>query len=64
LREHYEEKLYRVYVTNSIRGISRGESMVREYVELLDNRKSVEDNRNGNEIAADIINKLGLRFEE
>ena len=51
-------------MTNSIYGISRGEGLKYKYIDLLENRISKEDSRTGDEIAADIIQRLELRFKE
>lgn len=51
-------------MTNSIRGIGRGESLEYMYLDLLNRKIPKEDTRTGDEIAADVVNKLGLRFEE
>ena len=64
MRRHLEEKLYRVYMTNSIRGIVQGEALKYKYIDLLRNDIPEEDKRTGDEIAADVIKELGLRFEE
>lgn len=53
---------YRHYVANSLRGINRNESYNLTLYEML-NPKPV-DTRTGDEIAADIINKAGLKFKE
>lgn len=64
IHRHTEEKLYRVYMTNSIRGAVRGEMLKYQYIDLLNGTTPTEDTRTGTEIAADIISKYGLRFEE
>ena len=52
-----------MYMTNSIRGIGSGEVLKYRYLDLLNGKTPTEDNRTGDEIAADIMDKCGLRFE-
>jgi hypothetical protein len=56
--------LYRVYTANSIYGIGRGEILKYKYSDLISGNTPAEDTRTGNEIAANVIDRLGLRFEE
>ena len=51
-------------MTNSVRGIARGESLKYEYVDLLKGDLPKEDNRSGDEIAADVINSIGLKVAQ
>ena len=51
-------------MTNTVRGINRGETLKYEYMDLLKGELPKEDSRNGDEIAADVINNLGLKVTE
>lgn len=56
LNLHIHEKAYRVYVTDSLKiylGLSD------RYIDLIKPKK--QDRRSGDEIAADVIAKLGLK---
>ena len=48
-------------MTNTVRGINRGETLKYEYADLLKGELPKEDNRSGDEIAADVINSIGLK---
>ena len=60
LEEHDREETYRIYVTRSLQIAPKGESLVKSYSDFL-NPESI-DTRSGNEIAADVIVKAGLKF--
>ena len=63
-----EEKRYRAYVTdtlmliseNTARFVSEGKYMNRRWADAL----KPQDNRTGDEIAAEVILNAGLRFQE
>lgn len=61
MNRHFEEKLYRIYMTNAIHGIGNGEVQKYRYIDLLSGNIPKEDDRSGDEIAADVIKTLGLK---
>ena len=63
-RFEYEQKiyLYRDYVATSLQLIPQQKHIVRTYDEVLHPEKV--DNRDGDEIAEDIIARAGLQFGE
>lgn len=54
------EMAYRVYVTDCLFYQGQNQRLTSRFVDLL-NRKV--DDRDGDEIAIDVIDKLGLRFK-
>ena len=60
--EYMDDMKYRIYVTESLRGIPRGSYVTNSYFDIIEGRVKV-DARSGDEIAADIINRHGLRFK-
>lgn len=54
------EEAYRIYVTRSLQLIPQNQHIVKAYDEII---HPVEvDNRSGDEIAADIIERAGLKL--
>ena len=50
-----------MYMTSAVHGIGSGEKLKYRYVDLLKGEVPEEDNRSGDEIAADVINSIGLK---
>ena len=48
-------------MTNAIHGIGNGEVQKYRYIDLLSGNIPKEDDRSGDEIAADVIKTLGLK---
>ena len=64
--QHQRDLAYRIYVTNCLRIMTEntakqvgGNYMTAEYEDLIHPKK--KDNRNGNEIAADVILNAGIK---
>ena len=56
----YEEELaYRVYIADSLFYSADNKKLVKRYSDVI--RPAPVDNRTGDEIALDVINRLGLR---
>ena len=58
-KKEQEEMAYRIYMTDSLYYRAQNQYMNVRYYDLL-NRKI--DNRSGDEIATDVIHKIGLRL--
>lgn len=56
------EEAYRIYITDSIYFYARKQALDYRYSELFV-KKNI-DNRTGDEVASDIINRIGLRFKD
>jgi len=57
----YDAAVYRVYATDMLRAvnISLGQKVDERYIEII--RPKPVDNRSGEEIAAEVISRLGLK---
>lgn len=55
------EEAYRFYVTDSLSYAPQGKYISQRFADMLKPRKI--DNRDGDTIAAEVIQSLGLRFE-
>ena len=57
--------MYKIYITDSIQGIAQGVAHAKyyqkRYVNIL--KPQPQDNRSGDEIAADIIKNAGLKIK-
>lgn len=59
LDETEDVAAYRIYVTDCLRGIVNGN---KRYIDMVQRKKpKEEDNRTGQEIAMDIVQRLGLK---
>ena len=58
--DHQREAAYRVYITDSFYLQGQGKAFSKRFYELIKQRRAT-DNRTGDEIAADVINKMGLK---
>lgn len=58
---HQEEVAYRIYVTDSLFYSAENKKLVKRYIDIINPRPV--DNRSGDEIALDVINRLGLKVE-
>lgn len=61
------ETAYRIYITDGIKCIAEntaryvgGQHLTKRYIDIIDPKP--EDERSGDEIAADVITRLGLKF--
>lgn len=59
LKESQRESAYRIYVTDALSCINNDKHMTQRYYDLL--HPPAEDNRTGDEIAADVIAKTGIK---
>ena len=55
---------YRIYVSDSLQNIPQNKFLTTRYYDLIYNTQQKADNRTGDEIAADVINRLGLKVGE
>lgn len=58
-----EEKNWRIYLADSVYLQANGEMFKERYSELIDTQRQ-KDDRNGNEVARDIMQKFGLTFKQ
>ena len=65
LEEYNREMTYRFYVANSLQNIPQGKHLMTTLYDLLyNNNEKQEDERTGDEIVFDIMQRAGLVFEE
>jgi hypothetical protein len=58
-----DEVLYRKYVTDTLYYGFRGDGIAQRYSEMIGlEKREVADERTGDEIAADVINRMGLNL--
>lgn len=50
-------------MANAVHGIGHGETLKYRYTDLLNGSIPEEDNRSGDEIAADVIKTIGLKVK-
>ena len=58
-----EEKAYKVYITDVVKSIAEsfGASVTKRYIDLIDSEP--EDERTGDEVAMEVIQRLGLKVK-
>lgn len=59
-KEEQRELAYRIFVTESLKLIPQNKYLTIEYNDVITNNK---DDRTGDEIANDVIKRIGLKFE-
>ena len=59
LKAHMDDMGYRIYVTDCLQTAPQNKYITVRYADLI--KKQEVDNRSGDEIAAQVINELGLR---
>ena len=64
LQEYSREMTYRFYVANSLQNIPQNKYATTSLYDLLYNEDDINDDRTGEEIALDIIQRAGLIFED
>lgn len=57
---HAIEYGYQVYTANSMYYSQRGKALAHPFSDIMEGKTKV-DNRSGDEIAGDVINRLGLK---
>ena len=62
LDEYNREEAYRIYVSNSLQLIPQNKYIGISYLDMLNTKK--EDQKTGDDIIMDIMNRAGLKFEE
>lgn len=62
--ERDELTAYRVFVTESLRLAPQGKALSKGLYEVIENAKAPAETRDSDELAADIINRLGLEVTE
>lgn len=63
LEKSIQEAQFRVYITDALYYAPRNQWMSKRFVELIDEPKKPKDNRSGDEVAAEVIKRLGLKFK-
>lgn len=58
-----EERAYRIYVTDMLFYQCKGEMLAYRYADLLNGKTFENDQRTGDEIAKDVIERCGLKHE-
>lgn len=59
-----EERAYRIYVTDSLYFAGQGKALVKRYADLANTtHEEILDDRTGDEIARDVIERCGLKYE-
>lgn len=54
------ETAFRVYVSDSLYYSAREQMLTNRYSDMIGKKQAKEDNRSGEEIAADVIKRAGL----
>lgn len=60
LNEHIADEIYKRYIADSLYYQGHGKVLTTMYNDLIDPKPV--DNRSGDEVAMDVINKLGLKY--
>lgn len=63
-RAHSRDEAFRVYVAESLRLAPQGRALTKPYTGVLASLMEMPDTRTGEEIAADVITRLGLGVTE
>lgn len=63
-RAHSRDEVFRAYVTESFRLALQNKMLARPYAEVIASLGERPDTRTGDEIAADVISRLGLEVSE
>ena len=58
-----EDYAYRVYMTDSTQLAAENKYITRRWCEIMEDTKKPVDNRTGDEVAADVIKRLGLSLK-
>lgn len=64
LQSIYEEKIYRIYVCNSLQSIPQEKYLTISYDDLINPKDENEEDLSGDEIAFNVIQNAGLNFRE
>lgn len=59
--EYNEALAYRIYVSDSLYYLNTDKKLVKRYIDII--KPYPQDKRTGDEIAIDVITKLGLKVE-
>ena len=60
-RERDEREAFRVYLSESVRLMAQGKWLKEPFLSIVNGGSEAEDTRGGDEIAADIIERMGLK---
>ena len=63
INQDAEEYAYRVYMTDSAQLAVENKYITRRWCEIMEDTKKPVDNRTGDEVAADVIKRLGLSLK-
>lgn len=61
IKRQDEEEAYRYYVTDSLYYPGKNMVLNRRFYDVLHKREQKEDNRTGDEIALELVEKMGLK---
>lgn len=61
VEQNYRDEAYRIYITDSLQNIPQDKYLSKRYYDIM---HPINDDRSGDEIAADVITKIGLKFDE
>ena len=61
-QDRQQDFAYRIYITDSLYYMGRNQMLEKRYYDVIHPPKV--DNRSGNEIAMDVIQRLGLKVEK
>ena len=61
LQQASDEYMYRIYMTDAVFYYARGKTTAKRYAEKLQHTGGQKDDRTGDEVAADLINRMGLK---
>lgn len=62
LDKQAEEDVYKLYITDSLYYGFQGKVLGKRYAEIIKGKAHKEDTKTGDDIAADIINRMGLKL--
>ena len=62
IKRQDEDALYRYYIADSLYYAKRNSMLSNRFYDIVNKRENEQDNRTGDEIAADVINRMGLNL--
>lgn len=62
IKRQDEDKLYRYYIADSLYYAKRNSMLSNRFYDIVNKSVQKDDSRTGDEIAADVINRMGLNL--
>lgn len=62
-QERQHDLTYRFYITDGLWALTNNHILTNRYEDVLKQKPQKVDNRSGNEIASDVIQRLGLKVK-